>query len=91
MRKSFCGKREARSEAKGSVAAAAAAVPVKRTRRSELEVAKQEIEAEGMGHYCSVLQSYLDRLMALHRGRPVKYGAKKRLVKSHHPSLYIPQ
>jgi hypothetical protein len=28
----------------------------KRARRSELEVAKDEIEAEGLGDYCSVLQ-----------------------------------
>jgi hypothetical protein len=32
------------------------AAQAKRTRRSEVEVAEQEIEAEGMGNYCSVLQ-----------------------------------
>ena len=30
--------------------------PAKRTKRSELEIAKDEIEAEGLGNYCSVLQ-----------------------------------
>ena len=34
------------------------AAQAKRTKRSELEVAKDEIEAEGMGNYCSVQELY---------------------------------
>jgi hypothetical protein len=30
-------------------------VPVKRTRKSEVEVAEGEIEAMGLGNYCTVL------------------------------------
>jgi len=37
-------------------ASAPVAAQAKRTRRSEVEVAMQEIEAEGLGSYCSVLQ-----------------------------------
>ncbi len=37
-------------------AAAPEETQAKRTRKSEMEVAEEIIEAEGMGNYCSVLQ-----------------------------------